>query len=102
MDSFSANNPKLVYSESNNTLTLTLTAPKGTYDAVSAKDMKSLVSWYDWTASLSNVSYAGYDMMCKDGYEKIAFIIMICSDKDSSKCLFATMNGSDYYNFAGN
>ncbi len=99
-DRFSDNDPKLNFDAKKKTVTLTLQAPRGTHDGVDAKDMGVLFSWYDWTASLSNVSWGGYQMMCDEGYSDIAFIIMVCSDKDSSKCLYATMNGDDYYNFA--
>ena len=100
LDSFYENNPKMKYDASKNTFTLTLEAPNGTHEEVDAQNMGVLMAWYDWTASLSNVSAGGYQLMSKDGYSNIAFIIMVSSDKDPSKCLYATMNGEDYYNFA--
>lgn len=100
ISNFSDSNPKLNYDASKNTLTLTLVAPKGTHDGVDDQNMNVLMAWYDYTASLSNVSWGGYEMMSKEGYGHIAFIIMVLSDKDQSKALYATMNGEDYYNFA--
>ncbi len=100
LSSFSDNNPKLKYDKSGNTLTLTLEAPKGTHAGVDAKDMNTLIAWYGYTASLADVSYAGYELLCDDGFSHIAFIIMVSSDRDSTICLYATMNGVDYYNFA--
>ena len=101
LSNFSDNDPKLNYDASKNILTLTLVAPKGTQDGVDDLNMGVTVAWYDWTASLSNVSWGGYKMMSDEGYGHIAFIIMVLSDKDQSKALYATMNGEDYYNFAG-
>lgn len=95
---FADSSPKFDYNAGKNTFTMTLTAPSGVHNALDAKAENVIYAWIDYTSNLAAVSEAGYEMMCEDGYSNIAFIIMVCSDRDSSICMYATMNGVDYYN----
>lgn len=96
--SFREYSPKLEYSESKKTLTCSMRAPNGVHTALDNGAKNVISAWIDYTLDLDNVSSAGYDKLCENGYSDIAFIIMVSSDKDTSKCLFATMNGVEYYN----
>ncbi len=100
MDVFTGYDPKLTYDKDKKTLTLTVVAPSGTAAGIAAKNARIINDWYGWTDSMADLSYSGYLKMSEDGYGDIAFIIMILSDSDHSKALYATMNGEDYYNAA--
>ncbi len=98
MREFSDNNPRFSYDRKNKTFTLTLTCAKGVHKAIDEDAKKVIEAWIGWCYYLAEVSASGYQIMCDDGYSDICFIIMVCSDIDSSKCMYATLNGYDQYN----
>ncbi len=97
-ESFPDSNPQVSYRKKDNMLTVTLTGGKNWEEAI-LNDRNSYLAWIDYTMNLQNVSSSGYDILCDEGYQEIAFTIMVVSYNDSSKALYACMNGITYYDF---
>ncbi len=100
IDAFAGNDTNLIYKEDENTLTFTIVAPKGTVAGVLSGNTRMVTEWYGWTSALADLSNNGYLLMSQDGYGEIAFMIMVLSDENPSNAIYATMNGTDFYNFA--
>ena len=96
--SFPDSNPKVTYREKDKMLTVTLTGGKNWEEAI-LNDSTSYANWIAYTSSLMDVSESGYDVLCDAGYSDIAFTIMVLSYNDTSKALYACMNGVTYYDF---
>ena len=93
--------PELSYDEENNILYLNLTAPEGTAAAIEAGfDENTKTAWDNMVASFLDLTKTGDETLTAAGYEDISFALMLLSDANSERGLYAAIDGTAVYDVA--
>lgn len=100
---FEKYSPNLVYSSSENTLTIHLIAPLDEYKNKMKSHKSELIeSWKEICDAYNELGAAYYDVIKNGGYDYIKVIIKIATSSDSTSVLYSSVNGVKTFDFTDN